>query len=128
MYFQFQDSFTRPKTQQIHLMRAPNGMTMYLDRSGTILQEFSPERGIIKIKDILGTTLVWYRQTPPSTIPIHQSFAPNGMQNNIWSGGAMNPSYPPSNATFRPMPNLMNQNYPSAPPPYEEIGVVAQGK
>ena len=102
-------------------MRAPDGMTIYLDRSGTVLQEFSPERGIIKIKDVFGTIMVWYRQTPPSTIPIHQSFSPNVNPYN-WSGGAMNQSYAPTNLGFSPMPNLLNQNNPSAPPPpYEEI-------
>ena len=97
-----------------------NGMTIYLDKSGTILQEFSPERGIIKVKDVLGTTMVWYRQTPPSTIPIHQSFLPNVMPHN-WSGAAINPNYAPTNLGFSPMPDLSNQNYPSAPPSYEEI-------
>ena len=97
-----------------------NGMTIYLDKSGTILQEFSPERGIIKIKDVLGRTMDWYKQTPPSTIPIHQSFSPNLMPHN-WSGGAMNPGYAPTNLGFSPMPNSSNQNHLSAPPPYEEI-------
>ena len=101
-----------------------NGMTIYLDKSGTILQEFSPERGIIKIKDVLGRTMVWYKQAPPSTIPTHQSFSPNLMPNN-WSGGAMNPGYVPTNRGFSPMPISSNQNYPSAPPPYEEICATA---
>ena len=105
-------------------MRAPDGMTIYLDRSGTILQEFSPERGIIKIKDVLGTVMVWYRQTPPSSIPVHQSFSPNVMPHN-WSGGAMNPNYDPTILGVSPMSILSNQNYPSAPPPYEEICVGA---
>ena len=101
-----------------------NGMTIYLDKSGTILQEFSPERGIIKIKDVLGRTMVWYKQTPPSTISIHQSFSPNLMPQN-WSGGSMNSNHAPTNLGVSPMPILSNQNYPSAPPPYEEICVGA---
>ena len=104
-----------------------NGMTIYLDKSGTILQEFSPERGIIKIKDVLGRTMVWwvwYKQAPPSTIPIHQSVSPNEMPHN-WSGGSMNSNHAPTNLGVSPMPILSNQNYPSAPPPYEEICVGA---
>ena len=101
-------------------MRALDGMTIYLDKSGTILQGFSPERGIIKIKDVHGTAMVWYRQASPSTIPIHQSLSPHEFPHN-WSGGAMNPGYAPTNLGFSPMPNSSNQNYPSAPPSYEQI-------
>ena len=44
---------------------------------------------------------------------------------NNWSGGAMNPGYVPTNRGFSPMPISSNQNYPSAPPPYEEICATA---
>ena len=78
------------QTQTINVHKTPDG-TLYLDNQGSVCTEFSPENGVVTVRNALGITIMWKREGAKAV-----TNQPNSLMNQ---DGGFNPTNIPG-STF----------------------------